>query len=417
MSVTTKPNDLITSLNIKEHFLFLPCDISFSKPTGEFGSGINYIVGESGSGKTRFLELICGKFLSRRSAIRGDGLDSIPTQFYKEEVTKADFELKTDTAPNIILPDSIRIVPSSGKFEYVPNPHLTTRGEVINHKRLGKNGKSYLITKDSLGTGEFSADFLKEKFAEANTLGYSTSFIIEEPEYGKDPITQLAIMEIINEAARKHQIFITTHSPIVVDWNCVRGGASIVKLSRKDKETTIGIYKGDVPEFLIKTTKAHLGGMESKSFLFSNKVCVVEGQEDVGYLQVYFGSDLHGNKFSKPNFAFFGYGADGQGNINPILDICAKLKIPKVVAIYDGDQSPETTASYDQAVSNVDFSSLGYQIKRLRAPDIRTKVKDGNEVIGVFNRSDGSSVAFSANTGYQADFEQIIEETFEYFKD
>lgn len=403
----------IQSLKIRTHFLFSPCEINFSEPNGVIGSGINYIVGESGSGKTRLLELLTSRFLSKKYIPTGVP-QVIPSRYFQQTSTAADFEVKMKSNPQIVDVSLIREVPTSGKFTYIPNSYLTTKGEDINYKRVGKTSVPYLITEESLGTGEFSFDCLRGFFNKAISDSYKI-FIIEEPEYAKDPILQVGLMKIIAEVAKNNQVFITTHSPIIIDWNYIKSGASIIKLSRTGEETTIGRYAGDIPEFLIKTTKAHLAGIESKSFLFSNKVCVVEGQEDVGYLQAYFAGSLHGNQFSNPEFVFFGYGTNGHGDISDILEICADLKIPKVVAIYDGDQPTEK--SYEKATGEQKYKTLGYKITRFLAPDIRNKIErnTGNEIIGIFEKTDGSTVKFSENKNFQIDFEIKMKEVFEFF--
>lgn len=399
-------NMFVKKITLKDHPLILNETVEFSIPNGKSGSGINYVVGRSGVGKTYFLE----KIFPNTSAQTPGGQLSINTSSFPHTIELFDETGNSCTPPiahgSRYKYKRLKLDTGEPKMDYLyPSSSVDFSDEMgrVRSRRdaLTRQNQSYAKTSRNSGFGE--ARFNRFKSEVENIVDVEI-LCIEEPEGFLDPISQTELLELLSEIAKTKQIFVSTHSPYMIDWGFLENGASIVKLNRVGNESKVGVFCN--PEIVRKINnpgrpRPHLNGVETKNIFFSNKVLVVEGQDDVGLISSYLES-----KNISEDFVFFGYGAGGCENISAVLEMCKSLNIPKVAALFDLDPLRRAEC-YEKCRTNY---SPEYQIEELKAEDIRDKQKGHKSVDGAF---DEHFVLKDNDLG--KDFEQKIELIINYF--
>jgi|SRR5690554_2791574 len=229
--------------------------------------------------------------------------------------------------------------------------------------------------------------------------------VIDEPELSLHPSLQKKLCQLLLEFSSDRQIIISTHSPYFVSWESLLNGGTLARVIKKDKGTEIN----QLEETQIKSIKALLGnlfnphtlGIEAKEIFFlEDNIIIVEGQEDVVYLQRIL--KILGQHF---NGSFFGWGIGGAGNLDKILGILYKLGYDKVSVILDKNME-DVVKKYKKNYST-------YLFKVIPTNDIRDKdaLKKKPAVEGLIDQG-GKNI----KEQYKKEIESIIEEVNEYNK-
>lgn len=161
---------------------------------------------------------------------------------------------------------------------------------------------------------------------------------IDEPELSLHPSIQSKLKGLITEYARDRQIVISTHAPKFIDWESISNGAQICRVVNVEGATKLYQLSEEtktlVGKLLNDMNNPHiLGADANESFFLSDKIVLVEGQEDVLYFPKVLkdlGQSLDGE--------FFGWGAGGDSKLGTISQILAELGFVKVVGILDGNK-------------------------------------------------------------------------------
>lgn len=274
-------------------------------------------------------------------------------------------------------------------------------GKKVTIKTLkSRDDKDYQKSFRNSGSGEIRIDRFMSKIS---SLLDEKVLVIEEPESFLDPINQIKILSKIGELAKTRQVFITTHSPYIINWSYLANGASLIKLNRNTTPNTseAALFKNEsIAKLIAKPHKRtpHLSSIETKNIFFSDKVFLVEGHEDVGLITQY----LDENKIDY-DFVFFGFGAGGSSKIKDLLKLCKDLKISKVAALFDRDEKDQGK-HYEECKK---LYSPVYQIEELKAQDIRDKA----DKTGVF--TDDNKLK---EDEFGKDFEEKLKSILDYFK-
>ncbi|MCX6752024.1 MAG: AAA family ATPase [Candidatus Nomurabacteria bacterium] len=401
----------ITKIIINEkHPLIDKCEIDFSLPDKEKeGSGINFIVGKSGAGKTAFLQVITFRDNSPLAKI-DNSITVSASQLFDEnnlEINKL-IRFGYFTDKNISLLQKDYLSNSEEQEEVLSNGGLQKK--LIAKDRFNR---LYPKTVTNCGTGEAKFGILMHEIGEAyvDKPRHYDIYYIEEPEAYLDPNTQIRLLKELAELAKTKQIFITTHSPYFIDWSYLENGASIIKLNKNEQgnESFVGGFKNPDTAKLINKPggrRPHLNGVETKNIFFSNKVFILEGQEDVGLISRY----LNNSKI-ECDFTFFGYGAGGASKIEKILDLCHDLKIPKISVLFDNDD--EGNIHYKKCKEKYPSQ---YQIEKLLAEDIRDKYGEKPKIGAFsFNEKTGECSLEPKSNKYGDDFREKIKSVIDYF--
>ncbi len=405
----------IKEAQLKNHPLIHDCILSFSLPdNSNEGSGINYFVGVSGSGKTKYLDFLFHGLRSGPSINRQ--VDRIERSLFEGLLIDEENKQLDGHAGFIeIISDSPK-EPLEDHLFLTERTSIPTRTGVYKIIRQGKTrqNKSFQKNQRNSGTGEARYNSIFEQIDSVLKNERNKVVIIEEPEAFLDPLIQLKLLKKISELAKTKQVFVATHSPYIVDWKCLKNGASIFKVNRTNNESVIGHFCNPKIASLVDNPgnkRPHLNSVETKNIFFSNKVFIVEGQEDVGLITDYF----FVNEIEY-DFSFFGYGTGGASKIVSILEMCHALKIPKVVALFDYDEK-ERSVNFERCEKKYGSS---YCILELEAEDIRDKFKETKDGLvqthsGAFEADKLNNVLGLKKDKYGVDFENKITEAINYF--
>jgi len=144
-------------------------------------------------------------------------------------------------------------------------------------------------------------------------------FALEEPEIGFHPHGQRLLMRRFQRlAAGGSQVFVTTHSPNLVDSD------SLPNLWRVAKEELASkCYKMPTRPDLLETLDKHLAG-DTTEMVFASKVLVVEGPSEVGYYPAI--SRKLEKDFDRHNISVVA--AEGLSKVAKLVKIAKELNIP-----------------------------------------------------------------------------------------
>lgn len=215
---------------------------------------------------------------------------------------------------------------------------------------------------DGLGEGLVSLLFIVE--ALLNQLP-DKLLVIDEPELSLHPQLQRNLLDLILEKSKESQIVYATHSPEMVSIEAILNGGTLARIVNPGNGSKIYQLNEKSIECLRKFEgdlfNPHALGYDAKACFFENdKLVVVEGQEDVIFLNKAL-KDLGINK----KIRFFGFGAGGAEKIVRIVTILENLGFVKVCCLYDGDKE------FEKKRVESDFPRYKFEI--LNADDIRDK--------------------------------------------
>ncbi len=404
----------IKQVKISGHSLLEDATLEFAVPDGtKEGSGINYIVGQSGVGKSNFIDAVFRG---------GQPIAGLPNQ-RRQSINKVHFpyttSLTSETGTSYVARGGtfVEIDTNNNKeptrdflypVETITIPGVNGRAETIKQLK-NRFGNVYRKTLRLSGSGEGRYNQIMSEIDDISSKP-AKIVVIEEPEAYIDPENQLRLLKRLGELAKTKQVFISTHSPYIMDWEYLKNGASVTKINRLGSTSLFGnICNPILMEKIAKTGRRfpHLSGVESKNIFFSNKVLILEGQEDVGIVSRYLndaGTDY--------DFSFFGYGAGSSSRIQSVLELCKKLGIQKTAALFDSDPKDDDSYYLESKAQYAD-----YQIDKIDAEDIRDKYEtvDGKPSLkkrGAFDQ-DGNP----KNDDLTQDFDAKLKAILEYFKD
>jgi len=188
---------------------------------------------------------------------------------------------------------------------------------------------------------------------------------IDEPELSLHPALQRRLSSLLVEYAATRQIVIATHSPYMVNLDALPRGATIARLHTGTDGSVISQLTPQKAKLIFglmqNKNNPHVLGMNAQEIFFvPDKVVLVEGQEDVVFLervQQSLGIQLAGN--------IFGWGVGGAENMELMATVLRELGFSRVVGILDGNRSALAT--------RLATVFPDYHFFAIAADDIRTK--------------------------------------------
>lgn len=254
---------------------------------------------------------------SELSAVRGSQFDGFAYRLFTIQQNQAAF--------NNVLSKVLGVVPtwvieqSDGGNYYL---------------KFNYNGSFH--NSDGTGEGLLSIFTIVDTLYDSNENDF---IVIDEPELSLHPSLQRKLMELILEYSATRQIVISTHSPYFISWVSLENGG---KVSRTTKELTgTKIYElqqatiGKILSLVNNLNNPHILGLDAREIFFlDDKIILVEGQEDVIFLNLVLkktGNQLNGT--------FYGWGVGGADNTNKVVTMLSDLGFKKVAVIFDNNKS------------------------------------------------------------------------------
>ena len=205
--------------------------------------------------------------------------------------------------------------------------------------------------------------------------------VIDEPELSLHPSLQRKLCNLLLEYSTDRQIIISTHSPYFVSWESLLNGGSLARVIKYKNGIEINQLKQEqiesIKSLLGNLFNPHTLGIDAKEIFFlEDNIIIVEGQEDVVYIQRLL--KILDKSF---NGSFFGWGIGGANNLDKILDILGQLGYQKVSIILDKNVEDLVT-KYSPIYPN-------YLFRVIPANDIRDKdeIKEKAAVEGLMDKS------------------------------
>jgi predicted ATP-dependent endonuclease of OLD family len=191
--------------------------------------------------------------------------------------------------------------------------------------------------------------------------------LIDEPELSLHPALQRRLARLLERYAADRQIVLATHSPFFVNFGALANGARIARVHIGDCGSKISMLSARTAQriegILRDQNNPHVLGLNAQeAFFLEDKVILVEGQEDVVFMDLVersLGIKLEGE--------MFGWGVGGADKMGLIASILHELGFTRVAGILDGDKIDLAAALRAQFPS--------YHFATIPAPDIRTKPK------------------------------------------
>lgn len=198
---------------------------------------------------------------------------------------------------------------------------------------------------------------------------------IDEPELSLHPALQKKLVTLLLEYSTDRQIIISTHSPYFINWVSLENGG---KISRTVKELTgTKIYElenktaVEILKLLNDLQNPHTLGLDAREIFFlEDKIILVEGQEDVIFLNKIF--ELNG---SKVNGTFYGWGVGGADKTGRVLQMLKDLGFKKVAVIFDNNKK--------HLITELQSKFNNYYFTNIPTDDVRDK-KD-KSIIGLID--------------------------------
>lgn len=228
--------------------------------------------------------------------------------------------------------------------------------------------------------------------------------VIDEPELSLHPALQRRLARLFVEYSKDRQIVIATHSPYFINWESLKNGGKIIRTVREiDGIKVYGMCQSTIEGIsglLNNRNNPHIFGLDAREvFFIEDKVILVEGQEDVVFIQralEYLGQEINGS--------IFGWGVGGALNMEKILAVLQDFSYKKVAVILDGNMK--------NLAQKLKDSYPLYSISVIPTDDIRDKksVPEKKAVSGLMD-SGGKEV----KSEHCSDFIELIRSINEYF--
>ncbi len=243
-------------------------------------------------------------------------------------------------------------------------------------------------TSEGLGDGLVSLLFIVDALYDSEP---GALIAIDEPELSLHPLLVRRLRKVLSRFSADRQIVIATHSPLMIDWEDIAGGASVARVYKDAGRSVLAQAASDTLRRIASLadhrnlTNPHTVGVVAREVFFrEDGILLVEGQDDAIYLPRVL-ADLGLPETEN----IFGWGSGGATNTPTLAKLFLELGYRRVGVLLDDDGRPETQKAADE------LAGMGPEVKvrRIPAPDIRFKkaVKPRDEVIGLLER-DGTRV-------------------------
>lgn len=235
---------------------------------------------------------------------------------------------------------------------------------------------SAVHSSEGLGEGLVSLLYIVDALYDSRE---SDLIAIDEPELSLHPALQRKLSSLLIEYSATRQIVIATHSPYMVHLDALPNGATIARAHIKDGGIVCSQLSPETAAHVFglmrNQNNPHILGLNAQEIFFvPDQIVLVEGQEDVVYLervQESLGIKIAGN--------IFGWGVGGAENMEHVANILHELGFTKVVGVLDRNRA---ALAQELAQRFPDFHFFA-----IAADDIRTKhaVKEKPEVRGLLD--------------------------------
>lgn len=280
---------------------------------------------------------------SELSAVRGSQFDNFAWRLFTIQQNQAEF--------NTVLGKVLGVVPS-WVIEQSDNGNY--------YLKFNYNGSFH----NSDGTGEG----LLSIFTIVDTLYDSDEndfIVIDEPELSLHPSLQRKLMQLLLEYSATRQIVILTHSPYFISWVSLANGGMISRTVKEKTGTKIyELQQATTTEILSlvnNLNNPHILGLDAREIFFlDDKIILVEGQEDVIFLNIILdkiGYQLNGE--------FYGWGVGGADNTDKVVTMLSDLGFKKVAVIFDNNKI--------ELIPNLQQKFQNYMFINIPTDDVRDK--------------------------------------------
>lgn len=237
----------------------------------------------------------------------------------------------------------------------------------VDQHETGQNFLKYTVGKhshssDGLGDGIIS---LFSIAASLHDAAAETTVVIDEPELSLHPQFQRRVIRKLFATSATTQIIITTHSPLLIDWQAIAGGAQVVRVVRNEKGINTHVLtdgtKTLIKGLLTDLANPHVLGLDaSEIFFYEDGVLMLEGQEDVLLLP-----EVAKQLDIKFRHAMFGWGVGGADKMHIVASILRDMGFERVAGLVDADKKA--------TCEKLSKEFPDYSFYLLPADDIRTK--------------------------------------------
>lgn len=224
---------------------------------------------------------------------------------------------------------------------------------------------------------------------------------IDEPELSLHPALQKKLVALLLEYSTDRQIIISTHSPYFISWASLENGGKISRTVKEKTGTKIYELKENTATEILKLLNdlqnPHTLGLDAKEIFFlEDKIILVEGQEDVIFLNKIF--ELKGRTV---NGTFYGWGVGGADKTEKILLMLKDLGFKIIVVIFDKNKK--------YLITDLQVKFKEYLFRSIPTDDVRDK-KD-KSIIGLIDH--GGKII---NQMYDEAIDKLCDEINNYIK-
>lgn len=280
---------------------------------------------------------------SELSAVRGSQFDSFAYRLFTIQQNQAAF--------NTVLSKVLGTVPS-WFIEQADNGNY--------YLKFNYNGSFH--NSDGTGEGLLSVFTIVDTLYDSNANDF---IVIDEPELSLHPSLQRKLMQLILEYTATRQIIISTHSPYFISWTSLANGGKVARTVKEISGTKIYELQAATSIAILSLVNnlnnPHILGLDAREIFFlDDKIILVEGQEDVIFLNLLL--TLIGNQL---NGTFYGWGVGGADNTDKVVQMLCDLGFKKISVIFDNNKS--------NLIPNLQQKFPSYFFKNIPTDDVRDK--------------------------------------------
>jgi predicted ATPase len=307
---------------------------------------------------------------SELAAVRGSQLDSFSYRLFSIQQNQLAF--------NSVLSKVLGTVPS-WYIEQADNGNY--------YLKFNYNGSFH--NSDGTGEGLLSIFTIVDTLYDSNDNDF---IFIDEPELSLHPSLQRKLLQLILEYSATRQIIISTHSPYFISWTSLDNNGKIARTVKEVSGTKIYELQIETASSILtlvnNLNNPHILGLDAREIFFlDDNIILVEGQEDVIFLNIIF--SLLGKKI---NGTFYGWGVGGADNTDKVVSMLRDLGFNKVAVIFDNNKS--------NLIPNLKQKFQNYFFTKIPTDDVRDKKDKGIEGLIDFA---GKTV----NTKYTDDIDKL----------
>ena len=242
----------------------------------------------------------------------------------------------------------------------VPDWSIDQMDSGQHYLKIRANGTTH--SSEGMGEGLVSLLYIVDALYDSNE---SHLIAIDEPELSLHPALQRRLSALLVEYASNRQIVIATHSPYMVNIEALARGSTLARAHVTESKTVVSQLSHEASKEMLglvgNQNNPHILGVNAQEIFFcDDKVVLMEGQEDIVFLervQESIGLRLKGN--------LLGWGVGGAENMRLFARVLRELGFSKLVGILDGNRSTLATELTNEFP--------GFHFFSILANDIRTK--------------------------------------------